>query len=137
MWIVGLLVLIALGLLGVASWLASRQPSMGGALRQLQGIEAWVGIVGLVWGLLGLFNWIKALSLIGVAPVMVLFALITVLVVLALSLLLALPLLKSWMGSNGATDALANVSAKLAPYKMILGFACLGLAAYSLVRAVI
>ena len=137
MWIVGLLVLIALGLLGVASWLASRQPSMGGALRQLQGIEAWVGIVGLVWGLLGLFNWIKALSLIGVAPVMVLFALVTVLVVLALSLLLALPLLKSWMGSNGATDALTSVSGKLAPYKMMLGFACLGLAAYSLVRAVI
>ena len=136
MWIAGLLVLIALGLLGVASWLVARQPSMGGALRQLQGIEAWVGIVGLVWGLVGLFNWIQALRLIGVAPVMVLFALVTVLVVLALSLILALPLLKSWMGRSGATDALANVSGRLAPYKMILGFACLGLAAYSLVRAV-
>jgi len=136
MWMAGLLVLIALGLLGVASWLAARQPSMGGALRQLQGIEGWVGVVGLVWGLLGLFNAIKALSLIGVAPVMVAFAFVTVLVVLALSLILALPLLKSWMGQSGATDALTNVSARLAPYKMILGFVCLGLAAYSLVRAV-
>ena len=54
MWMAGLLVLIALGLLGVASWLAARQPSMGGALKQLQGIEGWVGVVGLVWGLLGL-----------------------------------------------------------------------------------
>jgi hypothetical protein len=40
------------------------------------------------------------------------------------------------MGSNNATDALTNVSGRLAPYKMVLGFACLGLAAYSLVRGV-
>ena len=137
MWIVGLLVLIALGLLGVASWLAARQPSMGGPLRQLQGIEGWVGIVGLVWGLLGLFNWIRGLSLLAAAPVMMLVGLASVLVVLALSLILALPLLKSWMGSGGATDALSGLSGRLAPHKMVLGFVCLGFAAYTLVRMVI
>jgi hypothetical protein len=136
MWIIGLLVLIALGLLGVASWLAAKQPGMSGPLKQLQGIEGWVGVIGLVWGVIGLLQWLQALSLLSVAPVMVLVALVSVLVILALSLILALPLLKSWMGGGGATDALSNLSARLAPYKMILGFVCLGLAAYTLVRMV-
>ena len=137
MWIIGLLVLIALGLLGVASWLAARQPSMSAPLRQLQGIEGWVGLAGLVWGLVGLLNWIRGLSLIAAAPVLMLVGLASILVILALSLIFALPLLKSWMGSGGASDALSNVSARLAPYKMVLGFVCLGFAAYTLVYAVI
>jgi len=136
MWIIGLLVLIALGLLGVASWLAARQPSMSGPLKQLQGIEGWVGVVGLVWGLVGLLNWIRALSLFSVAPVMMLVGLASILVILALSLILALPLLKSWM-RGGATGSLDDLAARLAPYKLVLGFLCLAFAAYTLVRAVI
>ena len=117
MWIIGLLILIALGLLGIASWLAARQPSMRGPLAQLQGIEGWVGLIGLVWGLVGLLNWIRGMSLLALAPVMMLVGLASILVILALSLIFALPLLKSWMGGGGASDTLGNVAAKVAPYK--------------------
>ena len=137
MWIVGLLVLIALGLLGVASWLSARRPEMSGPLKQLQGIEGWVGVVGLVWGVIALLQWLQAMSLISVAPLMVLIGLASILVMLALSLIFALPLLKSWLGSGGAANTLSGLSAKVAPYKMILGVICLGLAAYTLIRMVV
>ena len=38
MWIVSLLLLIALGLLGIASWLRQRKPDASGPLAQLEGI---------------------------------------------------------------------------------------------------
>ncbi len=71
MWIVGLLMLVALGVLGVASWLKSKKPEAAGPLAQLEGVSGWVGLVGLVWGVFGLIQWIGAMGAISVAPVMI------------------------------------------------------------------
>lgn len=136
MWIVSLLLLIALGLLGIASWLRQRKPDAAGPLAQLEGVGGWVGLVGLVWGLWTLILWISALGVLASAPLMMIMGLASVLVMLALSLILAMPLVKQLAGSNGFTNALEQTAAKAGPFKVILGAICLGLAAWTLVVAV-
>ncbi|MEP6484066.1 MAG: hypothetical protein ABJB01_06420, partial [Rudaea sp.] len=63
----------------------------------------------------------------------VLIGLVTVLVVISVSLLLALPVLRSLFGANDFTNKLAELATKVMPYKVGLGFACLVLALYLIV----
>ena len=132
MFWLSLILLILLGVLGIASWIKGRQPRLGDTLGQLETVQGWVGLIGLIWGVVLLLRWLSTLSLFGVAPGFVLIALATALVITALSLILALPQLKTLLGSNGFTNWLGNLAAKLAPFKMGLGFACLILALYML-----
>jgi hypothetical protein len=137
MWLIGLIVLIALGLLGIASSLRASQPQLAGPLKQLESIEGWVGVVGLVWGLIGLLQWLLAIGLLAVAPLTMLIGLASLLVIIALSLILAMPLLKTLMGANAATSAMSDTAKRLAPFKVILGAICLAFALYTIVRMVV
>jgi hypothetical protein len=136
MWIVSLLLLIVLGVLGIASAVRGKRPELDGALRQLEGVEAWIGVVGFAWALLGIVQWVLAIGALAAAPVAMLIGLASLAVILALSLLLALPLLRGWVGAAQGAK-LAEASAKLAPFKTTLGALCLVSAAYSLVRFVV
>ena len=131
--LVTLILLILLGLLGIASWLKSRQPKAGAALGQLESIGGWVGVVGLVWGLVMLLQWLQALGYLSYAPGRALIGLVTILIVIALSLILAVPVLRSLFGSNNFTNKLGQFTGKLTQYKIGLGFACLVLALYTLI----
>lgn len=137
MWIVSLLLLIALGLLGIASWLRQRAPQASGPLAQLESIGGWVGLVGLVWGLWSLLLWISAIGVLASAPLMMIVGLASVLAMLALSLILAMPMVKKLAGSNDFTNKLEQTAAKCGPFKVILGAVCLGLAIWTLVVTVI
>jgi len=64
---------------------------------------------------------------------MMLIALVVALVIAALSLILALPVLRTLLGSNDFTNRMADLAGRLGPYKVGLGFACLVLALYSIV----
>ena len=132
MWLLDLILLVLLGVLGIASWLKSNQPKLAGQLGPLEGVAGWVGLAGLVWGIVLLLRWISALGVFGFAPGAMLIALAVALVIIALSLILALPTLRSLFGSNAFTNTMADVGAKVAPYKVGLGFACLVLALYTL-----
>lgn len=136
MWIVSLLLLVVLGVLGIASAVRAKKPELDGALKQLESIEAWIGVVGMAWALLGLVQWILAIGALAAAPVTMLVALASTLVILALSLILALPLMKSWIGAAQGAQ-LTEVSAKLAPFKSMLGALCLASAVYTIVRIAI
>lgn len=131
--LVNLILLILLGLLGIASWLKSQQPKAGAPLGQLESIGGWVGVVGLVWGLVMLLQWLQTLGYLRFAPGTVLIGLVTILIVISLSLILALPVLRSLFGSNNFTNKLGQFTGKLAPYKIGLGFACLVLALYAVI----
>jgi hypothetical protein len=132
MWIVSLLILIALGILGIASWLKTQKPELAASLKPLEGVEGWVGVAGLVLGLWLLIAWIMALGVLAHAPVAMIIALGSALVMIALSLILAMPLLRSFL-SGDASVKIGEVATKLAPFKVILGAICLGLALYSLI----
>lgn len=133
MGMVGLVMLLALGALGVASWLRLRKPETAGPLAALESIGGWVGLVGLLWGVFGLVQWIGAIGALSTAPLAMGIALLTVLATISLSLILAMPTVKSLAGSNGLTLALDQAASRLGGFKLILGFTCLGLAAWSLV----
>lgn len=133
MFWVNFVILVLLGLLGIASWLRQRQPSAGQPLGQLEAVGGWLGLFGLVWGA---YLLIRALSWIGTmlrfAPVHWIVLVATAVVILALSLILAAPTLRALAGSNGFTRGVDGVAAKLAPLRVGLGVACLVLAAWSL-----
>jgi hypothetical protein len=133
MWLIDLVLLILLGILGIASWLRTQQPKLAGQIGPLESVSGWIGLAGLVWGIILLLRWIGAIGAFSFAPGMMLIALAVALVISALSLILALPTLRSLLGSNDFTNRMAELATKLGPYKVGLGFACLVLALYSLV----
>jgi len=132
MWLLTLILLILLGLLGISSWLKARRPEAGNTLQPLEPFEGWIGLVGLVWGLVLLLRWISALGVLRFASGAMLVALIIALVMIAISLIFALPLLRSLFGGGNFMGKVAQVTDRLVPYKIGLGFACLVLALYSL-----
>ena len=135
-WLLNLILLILLGVLGIASWLKTQQPKAGEHLAKLEAVEGWIGLAGLVWGLIMLLQWLSASpTALRYAPMYALIGLISVLVVLALSLILGLPQLRTLIGSNDFTNKLAQLSVKLAPFKAVLGAVCLFLALYALVQS--
>src|SRR5471032_2295262 len=114
MWLVNLILLILLGLLGIAAWLKNRQPKLSPQLGKLESVEGWVGVVGLVWGIVMLLQWLTvASSVFRYAPGFGLIGLVTILIILALSLILALPMLRSLFGSNNFTNKLGQLTTKL------------------------
>jgi len=132
MWLLDLILLVLLGILGIASWLRGRQPQLGTQLGQLEGVSGWIGLAGLVWGVILLLRWISAIGVFSFAPGAMLIALFVALVICALSLILALPVLRSLFGSNDFTNKMSDLAGNLGPYKVGLGFACLVLALYTL-----
>ncbi|MGA9332945.1 MAG: hypothetical protein WBV39_01585 [Rudaea sp.] len=133
MWLINLILLILLGLLGISPWLKAKQPGMRELLGKLESVEGWIGIAGLVWGIVMLLQWLSvASSVFRFAPGFGLVGLATILIILALSLILAMQQMRSLFGSNDFTNKLAGFTAKLAPFRIGLGFACLVLALYTL-----
>jgi uncharacterized sodium:solute symporter family permease YidK len=124
--------LIVLGVLGIASWLKSRRSDLNGPIGQLEAFEGWIGIAGLVWGIILLLRWLAASSVVGLSPGAWLIALVVALVITALSLLLAMSQLRALFGANDFTNSLARVADRVGPFKIALGFACLILALYQL-----
>jgi hypothetical protein len=133
MWLIDLVLLILLGILGITSWLKTQQPKLGAQLGPLESVSGWIGLAGLIWGIILLLRWIGAIGAFSFAPGMMLIALAVALVICALSLILALPTLRTLLGGNTFTNKMAELTTKLGPYKVGLGFACLVLALYSLV----
>jgi len=132
--LINLILLVLLGVLGIASWLKTQQPKFAPQLSKLEAVEGWIGIAGLVWGVIILLQWLQVASFVlRYAFVTGLVSLLMVLVVLTLSLILAMPQLRTLTGNNAFVGNIAQFTAKLAPFKMILGLACLFFALYSLV----
>lgn len=131
MWLLTFVLLVLLGVLGIAPWLKARRPDTGRHLQALEQFEGWIGAAGLVWGLLLLLRWLSAIGLMVGAAGAMLVMLLTALVVIALSLILALPLLRSMFGEGSFMAKVSGLTERLLPYKIGLGFACLVLALYS------
>ena len=136
MWLIDIVLLFLLGILGIAAWLRGTQPKAAAQLAPLESVSGWIGLAGLVWGLILLLRWIGALNAFSFMPGSMLIALIVALVICALSLILALPVLRQLLGSNDFTNRMAALAGRLGPYKVGLGFACLVLALYAIVMAI-
>ena len=133
MWFLTLILLVLLGLLGIADWLKSQRPDAARHLQPIEQFGGYIGAAGLVWGLLLLLRWLSRLGVMLSSGAM-LVSLLTSLVVIALSLILALPLLRSMFGEGEFMAKVARLTDRLLPYKLGLGFSCLVLALYSLLN---
>ncbi len=131
-WLLTFALLVLLGFLGIAGWLKAQRPDAGRFLQPIEQFEGWIGAAGLVWGLLLLLRWLSALGMMYSSGAM-LVTLLTALVMIALSLIIALPLLRSMFGSGDFMTRIGHVGDRVLPYKIGLGFACLVLALYSLI----
>jgi len=131
MWLLTFVLLVLLGVLGISGWLKAQRPDAGRHLQSVEQFEGWIGAAGLVLGLLILLRWLSALRLMYYAAGGSLVMLLTALVMIAISLILALPLLRTMFG-GAFMDTMSRFVDKLVPYKIGLGFACLVLALYSL-----
>jgi len=131
-WLLTFVLLVLLGILGIAGWLKAQRPDSGRYVQPIEQFEGWIGAAGLVWGLLLLLRWLSALGMMYSSGAM-LVTLLTALVMIALSLIIALPLLRSMFGSGDFMTRVGRVSDRVLPYKLGLGFASLVLALYSLV----
>lgn len=129
-----LITLILMGLLGIAAQLKSRSPQTAGPLAQLESIEGWVGLVGLVLGLWGLINLILNLGALLAVPVSFVLALVTALAMTGLGLLLSFSVLKQFMSGSAARNV-SLLAARVAPFKVILGVICLAVAVWTLLRS--
>ena len=132
MWLITLALLILLGILGIVGWLKAQRPETASHLQPIEQFEGWIGGAGLVWGILLLLRWISMVGALQGAGGAMLVMLLTALVVIALSLILALPLLRSIFGGGDFMGRVSRLTERLAPYKLGLGFACLVLALFSL-----
>jgi hypothetical protein len=133
MWFLTLVLLVLLGLLGIMDWLRSRNPEMARHLQPLEPFESVIGTAGLVWGILLLLRWLARLGASFLSGGM-LVALVTAAVVVALSLILALPMLRSMFGESDFMAKVSRTVDRLMPYKLGLGIACLVLALFMLVN---
>jgi hypothetical protein len=132
MWLLTLILLVLLGLLGISGWLKTRRPDIGRHLQPIEQFEGWIGVAGVVWGILLLLRWLAGIGILRFAGGGMLVMLLTALVVLSLSLILALPILRSLFGEGAFMGKVAQLVDRLLPYKVGLGFACLVLALYTL-----
>ncbi len=137
MWLVTVALLLLLGILGIAGWLKARRPEAAKHLQPIEQFEGWIGGAGLVWGILILLRWLSSLGAMGYAAGAMVVTLLTALVVIALSLILAMPLLLSIFGSGDFMAKVSQLSDRMVPYKLGLGFGCLVLALYSLLGHVL
>jgi hypothetical protein len=137
MWLLTLLLLVLLGLLGIADWLKAKNPETGRHLQPLEQFEGLIGVAGLVWGLLLVLRWIAHIGSMFILSGVGLVALLTAAVVVAISLILALPMLRSMFGESDFMAKLGHVVERLLPYKLGLGIACLVLALFMLVNRAI
>jgi hypothetical protein len=102
-------------------------------LQPLEPFESVIGTAGLVWGILLLLRWLARLGASFLSGGM-LVALVTAAVVVALSLILALPMLRSMFGESDFMAKVSRTVDRLMPYKLGLGIACLVLALFMLVN---
>jgi len=132
MWLLTLILLVLLGLLGISDWLKAKRPDIARHLQPIEQFEGWIGVAGVVWGILLLLRWLAGIGVLRFAGGGMLVMLLTALVVFALSLILGLPILRSLFGEGAFMAKVAQLVDRLSPYKVGLGFACLVLALYTL-----
>ena len=135
MWIVTTLVLLAGGLIGASNIIIAKRPNAKDVIDKLVPFQGLIGIVLLLWGLKGVFDVLRTLSVIQFAPFWWLVFVATVVTELGLGFLLAYGLITKFT-SGQAADRAGQVHTKLATYQGSLGLTAIGLAVLFMLMSV-
>lgn len=130
---VTIILLLLVGVLGVAGFIQSKNADAAKFLEPIQKFEGWIGVVALIWGLYGAINGLLNIGTgLKYVPFYWMVGMVGALTLVGLGFLFALPMIKSVVNSD--VDAkLDNMAAKLAPAKMGLGFVAIGVAVLYLI----
>lgn len=134
--LIGITLLLALGLMAASPLLVARVPALTALERRLRPLRTWIGLVGMLWGLLGL-----ALLVIGIggllhAPLSWLIGLAVASLLLILGALFAMDIAQQIPQAQQVTVRLEPVRARLAPRQPWMGVGALGAAGLSLAMLV-
>ena len=127
MWIVTTLVLLTGGLIGASNIIIAKRPNAKDVIDKLVPFQGLIGVVLLLWGLKGVFDVLRTLSVIHFAPFWWLVFVATVVTELGLGFLLAYGLIAKFTSGQAAEKAL-QAHTKLAGYQSSLGLTAIGLA---------
>lgn len=117
------LVTIAGGILAASALIIARKPNAKQLIDKLTPYQGWIGIVMFFWGIWGLFDCLKHVSILKLAPVFWTFWLVCGVADLVVGFLLGFGLITKYTLS-GSPAALAKgqaVRAKLAGYQGVFG----------------
>jgi hypothetical protein len=129
---IGSVLLLVLGLLAAGTWLGRRWPAWARVDQRLQPFSHWLGLVGLVWGVLALGAALLNFSGLWQAPAGWLLALIGSVLLFALGVLFGLELVKGLSWAQPLSAKLAPVRNRLVPAQSMLGLGALAAAGLSL-----
>ena len=139
-FVLNLIFLLAIGLLGLMSTgglPGGNRDANAAAERAAAGLAPFAGILGiiaLVWGVVGLLNFITSLGGWFSAPVWGLLGLAVIVILIGLGLILSYPLLaQALAGSGGGKDALDRSLAAVKPYQRPLSIGAVAVAVLYLV----
>jgi len=119
-WIISL---IGGGILACAGLIVSKKPDAKELIGKLQPFQAVIGIVLLAFGVLNLMDAIRLLSLVSLAPILVLSTVGGVFASLLLGIMFGMPMVARLSASGAAKGE--ELGKKLAPFQTIVGIVAL------------
>ncbi len=132
-------ILLAMGLLGLAATGGlpgapkAAQDAASEAAAKMAPFAGVIGVVGLVIGVWGLIEWFSVIRVISYIPITVLTNTAAVVVLIALGLILAYPLIAKALAGSGGQEALDRSLAAVKPYQRPLSLAAVVIAVLYLV----
>jgi hypothetical protein len=132
LYLINILLLILAGILAISGLIVAKKPNARELIDKLLPFQALIGVVLLAFGLVNLLR-----SLSGISYMFRTFPGIVTFLVLVTSILLGfmfgMPQIAKWLPGNSAAEQKGQqLTAKLAPYQVIIGLVGLGAAALSL-----
>lgn len=133
------LVLLALGLLNARAFFSAKHEKLKQGIDAIAPYESYIGLAGIVFGLIGILNMLSVLSYIGHAPLYFLIGFIGAVLTLLLGILSAANMIKTQVISGNANlvAKLDQVVGKLAPHQTNMGIAGTGIALFYLILIVV
>src|SRR6185436_20115660 len=127
MWVITMLVLLLGGLIGASNIVIAKRPDAKDMIDKLIPFQGIIGVVLLLWGVVGVFDVLRTLRWMHLAPFWWLVFVATVVTELGLGFLLAYGLISKFTG-GGAADKARQMHAKISGYQSTLGLTAIGLA---------
>jgi hypothetical protein len=117
------LITIAGGILAASALILARKPNAKELIDKITPYQGWIGIVMFFWGIWGLFDCVRNLSVLSSRPVFWIFWLAAGIADLVVGFLLGFGLITKYtLGSNAVAQAKGQqIRAKLAVYQGVFG----------------
>jgi hypothetical protein len=126
MWVITVLVLLAGGLIGASNIVIAKRPDAKDVIDKLIPFQGIIGVVLLLWGVVGVFDILRSLRFMQVSPFWYLVFVATVVTELGLGFLLAYGLITKVTSGQAAAKA-GQMHAKLTGYQSSLGVTAIAL----------